>query len=309
MLKVSIVVPVYKVEKYLSKCIESILNQTYEKIELILVNDGSPDESDKICKKYFYDKRVKYIKKENGGVSSARNIGIENATGEYLVFVDSDDWIEEQMIEEMVKELNDNQIPFCGYTEQYLNTSTPIKLGSKTYLAKTEIIDSLFRYKSVSGFLWNKIYDMNIIKNNKIRFDENIKYCEDLLFNIEYLLNIEKVTILPKCLYNYRMRKSGVTWEKNKKKLMTISESYTKIEKILNSQKINSIEFIYNKLNLQYRLNSRKVNLQYKKEYKKIMKSNEISLKRKIKLFVLKNFKEIHTFYMKQKVSTYKLYD
>ena len=116
--KISVVVPVYNVEKYLRKCIDSIINQTYKNLEIILVDDGSPDKCGEICDEYAKkDNRVKVIHKKNAGVSSARNDGIDNATGEYIIFVDSDDWLEDNAIEIMVDKLNeyDYDCVFCNF--------------------------------------------------------------------------------------------------------------------------------------------------------------------------------------------------
>ena len=119
---VSVIVPVYKVEFYLSECIESILKQTYQNLEIILVDDGSPDDCGSICDKYAQqDKRIKVFHKNNEGLSEARNYGIERATGDYLSFVDSDDWIEPDMFETLVSVVvvNDSDIVCCGYYREY----------------------------------------------------------------------------------------------------------------------------------------------------------------------------------------------
>lgn len=123
---ISIIVPVYNVEKYLNKCIDSIINQTYKNIEIILVDDGSTDNSGKICDEYLLrDSRIKVIHKNNGGLSSARNEGINISSGEYIGFVDSDDWVEPNMYEEMYKKIlySNADIVDCGYWKEYENKS------------------------------------------------------------------------------------------------------------------------------------------------------------------------------------------
>ena len=308
-ISLSIIVPIYNFEKYVSQCIESILQQNYQDFELLLINDGSTDKSGNICENYLSDKRVKYINKKNGGVSSARNVGIRQAIGKYIMFVDADDFIEKNMIEEMMKELKDDQITICGYNEKFVNNTIPIMTQKKIVLTNhKEIIDSLFKYRAVSGFLWNKIYNTNIIKEFNIQFDEEISYCEDLLFNVEYLLNIKKVTILPKSLYNYRMRRSGVTWEKEKQKLNTIINSLNKIEMLLKEKNIESMEFLYNKLNVNYRLGN-KEDKKIFQDYKKVLKTKKISFKRKIKLFITKNLNVIYKIYMKNKTTKNQLFE
>lgn len=114
-IKVSIIIPVYGVEKYISQCLESVINQSYENIEIIVVNDGTKDNSMKIVEEYLLDERIKIINKENGGLASARNRGIEEATGEYIYFLDSDDWIEVNTIEVLVEESNNLDIIYSNF--------------------------------------------------------------------------------------------------------------------------------------------------------------------------------------------------
>ena len=123
-LVISVIVPVYKVEQYLPQCIESIINQTYRNLEIILIDDGSPDNCGKICEEYAQkDKRIKVFHKKNGGLSDARNYGIARASGEYLAFVDSDDWIEPDMYEVLVNWIEDHQtdIVSCGFFLSFRN--------------------------------------------------------------------------------------------------------------------------------------------------------------------------------------------
>lgn len=113
--KISVIVPVYNVEKYLKQCLDSIVNQTYKNLEIIIVNDGTKDNSMKIVENYLQDNRIKVINKENGGLASARNSGLEKVTGKYISFIDSDDWIELNMYEELVSQINDEDILIYRY--------------------------------------------------------------------------------------------------------------------------------------------------------------------------------------------------
>ncbi len=207
---VSIIVPVYKSEKHLQKCIESLTNQTLKEIEIILVDDGSPDNSGKICDDYSEkDERIRVIHKKNGGVSSARNRGIQEALGEYIVFIDSDDWIEEQYIEQLVDAKNryDNYEIICGY-----RTVTFDGVVGETYFSKDEkeSVIPFERYmelviKVLAQSPVNKLFHVKTIKDEKIRFDENLSLGEDMLFCLEYYraCNSDKILCVNSCLYNY----------------------------------------------------------------------------------------------------------
>lgn len=213
---ISIIVPVYKAEKYLCECIDSILSQTYENFELILVDDGSPDNSGKICDEYAEkDKRIKVIHKENGGVSSARNMGLDNANGEYITFIDSDDVVDKQYLELMYNKLVEthSDICFCKM-ESFVET-----INDKVKNDSFEIFDVSDNNKNkfIIDFFGGKydysscgiLYDRAIISN--VRFNESIKNNEDFLFTLNCLLNCNRVSLISNVLYNYRINTSSVT--------------------------------------------------------------------------------------------------
>lgn len=202
---VSIIIPVYNVEKTITRCLESVLNQTYKNIEIIIINDGSKDRSGEICDKYSkLDRRVKVIHISNNGVSNARNIGIKNSGGKYIQFVDSDDWIESNMVEGLIKIKGKAKLAVCGYVYEGKNIVREIdfkylKNGSE-YLAK----DFLKLYEScLLNSPCNKLYDAQIIKNNKIIFKKEIDLGEDLIFNLEYLREIDKFVVSKQHYYHY----------------------------------------------------------------------------------------------------------
>jgi len=209
---VSIIVPVYNSEKYLDKCITSILTQTYKNIELILINDGSSDNSGYLCDAYAnMDHRIKVMHVKNSGVSSARNSGIEVATGKFIEFVDSDDYIEQNMVETLVNEINVNvDIVICGYKRLYKDSNGIIvaknsKLYNEVAITKNKFlhgIGNLF-VDFYINYLWNKLYVRDIIKKYNIKFDNSINWGEDLMFNLEYLGYCKNITIMDKPLYNY----------------------------------------------------------------------------------------------------------
>lgn len=209
---VSIIVPVYNVERYIERCIESILAQTYKNIELILINDGSDDNSLQICNVFSNrDKRIRVIDKENTGVSSTRNIGIELARGKYLCFIDSDDYIENNYVEMLVGNIHENAVTFCGYFVDTYKENGNISSIPKIYRKENgnEISNNLV-YVFHQGFLsviWNKIYDVSRLRENNIKFDEKLSLGEDLLFNLGYLkTGIEKIQSVDNSLYHYIKR-------------------------------------------------------------------------------------------------------
>jgi len=222
---VSIIVPVYNSGKYLHECIESILKQTYHNIEVILVNDGSTDESLNICKEYKrMDKRINLINKNNSGVSDTRNEGIQNSNGAYISFIDSDDYIEETMIEEMVNciEKKKTDLVVCNYKLDYsgkILEKSP-RLTSGDYLVK-DINGKLIDDGTLTGILFGSVcfclYKRTIIDNNSIQFDPKIKINEDGFFNISYILNCTSLYALSNAyLYYYRMDTKNRTYTSNK---------------------------------------------------------------------------------------------
>ena len=200
--KISVVIPVYNASKYLSKCLDSVINQSYSNIEIILVNDGSTDNSGNICDEYANkDKRIKVVHKENGGVSSARNTGIDNTTGEYVTFIDSDDLVHP----EYIRILADNlflALPVCKI--KYFKNDV-------SFIETKEITVGLNKDNFIELCNMNllntpccKLFDIDIIRKNKIYFDNSLSLGEDLLFNLEYLKYIDKITVIDNELYYYR---------------------------------------------------------------------------------------------------------
>ncbi|WP_138205052.1 glycosyltransferase [Haloimpatiens lingqiaonensis] len=210
---ISIIVPVYNVEKYLKACLESLLGQSYHNIEVILVDDGSRDNSPIICDYYAaIDQRVKVIHKENGGASAARNTGIKAAKGKYIMFVDSDDYVDEDFVKSMIECMLEKFVDMvvCGYERVILNKNKvlcrkSITYGLAEYKNKDELYKDFYPFFDNKGFntLWNKIYHANIIKDNNIRFIENINMAEDFLFNLKYIQYVTSCAFIDKPLYKY----------------------------------------------------------------------------------------------------------
>lgn len=207
---ISIIVPIYNSERFLQHCIESILVQTYDDFELILVNDGSTDNSLAICKK-FDDKRIIIIDKSNGGVSSARNSGLSMARGEYITFVDSDDFLPQDAMSILMNSLIKNNTDMAvgsfmyHYGASFLRHSARLAPGKYFFDSlMCDFIDD----GTLSGFLlgsvWGAIYKTSIIKNNGLSFINGLHSNEDGLFNFEYAIRAESLSVSSECVYYYR---------------------------------------------------------------------------------------------------------
>ena len=213
--KISIIVPVYNVDRYLENCINSIINQSFYNFELILIDDGSEDDSGKICDNYAKkDKRIKVIHKKNEGVSRARNIGIDLSKGKYIMFCDSDDFVKRDWCKGLydLQKNNLNSICLCGFTTinfrgnkcEYIDKV----LDKNKKINHINIKDFFLLYeKHLVNSPCNKIYESQIIKKNNIKFNENITLGEDLLFNLKYFEFVKgDIVVLNECKYNYILR-------------------------------------------------------------------------------------------------------
>lgn len=214
---VSIIVPIYKVEAYLERCIQSIINQTWKDFELILVDDGSPDGCPGICDRWEQkDERIKVIHKENGGLSDARNIGLKYATGEYIAFVDSDDWIAEDYLELLIAAMEHNEcdIVECGIIRtKGENDAKSLKLGeySISSIFQTEqALVQLINDACFHQYVWNKLYKRNIIKD--IWFEKG-KTNEDEFWTYQAFGNAKLIGKIENPLYYYFQRSSSIMGE------------------------------------------------------------------------------------------------
>lgn len=217
---ITVIVPVYNSEKYLRQCVDSILNQTYTHLEVILVDDGSPDRCGELCDQYAAkESRVKVVHKQNGGVSSARNAGLDIATGEYIAFVDSDDYLDSSLYEKAISVIHtyhpdiiDFGINFVDQEGNLLrkwhHTQTKETLFDRSHISEN-IIPELVHVKSqansnIAVWVWNKLFRTNIINQFDIRFDSNLKLWEDGIFTIEVLKYANSLISLCGEYYNYR---------------------------------------------------------------------------------------------------------
>ena len=239
-MKVSIIVPVYNVEKYLEKCLDSLVNQSFKNIEIIIVNDGSTDNSEKIINKYCQKyHNIKYLKKKNGGLSSARNYGLKFAKGEYILFVDSDDYIDNNMVELMYNAIikDDNDIVVCEFNYDYGNK----KVRSNSNLDYTS--DLKKKYLLTPPMACIRLYKRNIFNN--IKFKEGIYY-EDLEINPKMVLYTKKISFINKALYNYVIHDNSIMRSKNfNNKLHDIYSVLDSNYNILYNDYPNEIEYMY----------------------------------------------------------------
>ena len=221
---VSVIMPIYNCENELNRSISSVLNQTYSNIQLILIDDGSTDNSCQICEHYRKkDSRVELHVRESSGVSSSRNYGLDCVKGEYVTFLDADDEMKSTAIETMVNtvEKTESDMVVCSYYKEFRsNFHIPVerlercgKYTAKEYLCNT-LKDPGHHYY---GVVWNKIYRNEIIRKKNIRFDTNVNLGEDFIFNLEYISNVSSVCVIKDRLINYSKRKSK-TLSQNKSK-------------------------------------------------------------------------------------------
>ena len=218
--QISVIVPIYSTEKYIHKCINSILGQSFRDIEIILVNDGSEDNCGQIVNEYQKaDARIKVIHKENGGLWSARNAGLDIATGKYISFIDSDDWVKREMLEEMYNKAEEHQadLVVCNYNKVYADRTEENVLKVKEELIKLDQIgfqDYFYNYWFQNNHgreVCNKLYKREIIKQKKILFEKNKEiFAEDLLFNFYYLCHIKKIYAVNSSYYNYLQHNSSI---------------------------------------------------------------------------------------------------
>lgn len=231
MKKVSIIMPAYNAEKTINKSINSILKQDYENIELIVLNDGSKDRTKDIIKS-FKDKRLIHIEKNNSGVGDTRNRGLEVSTGDYIMFVDSDDYIEKDCISKLVKvlEKNDCDLVICDYYIETSSETIEIHFG---YSEPTNLKESKELITKINLAPWNKIYKKELFRNKDNRFSVNLKY-EDVPFVIQAIIDAKKIGFVPECLFHYVLTKNSETFTRNKRifdilKICNIIEDKLKI--------------------------------------------------------------------------------
>ena len=291
---ISIIVAVYNAEKYLERCLESIINQTYQNIEILLINDGSTDTSGKICDEYAAkDSRIRVYHQKNKGVSAVRQLGIEQAKGKYSIHVDSDDWIEKNMIEEMYSVVKKNNCDML-ITDFFYDDKdiSQILIQKPTKLKSYSIINDVCKGK-IHGSTCNKLIKHDLYYKFSIYFPEGINYCEDQLVIIQLLLNIKKVSYLNKSFYHYVTNPESITRNVDKDFFsLKVFPYITELENILGKNFQRQI--ITNKLLVKHLMHES--NLFTFKEIKNFypetnfhVLDSSLEPRKKIKLFLIHN--------------------
>lgn len=212
--KVSVIVPIYNAEKYIDRCIQSVLNQDYDWVELILINDGSRDGSGEICEEYASkNENIVYKYQENAGVSAARNAGINLASGEYIVFVDSDDSIKSNMLSMLVEALErtNADLCICGYDAICSTGTTTVKAEQAEVSGKEKLAEYFAMHfcEAIASSVWCKLFKKSLIIQD---FNTDLSMGEDLLFSLEYIKHINKIAVISEALYNYdKTNESSIT--------------------------------------------------------------------------------------------------
>lgn len=266
--KVSIIVPVYNVEKYIDKCLNSLVNQTLNDIEIIIVNDGSIDDSEQIILKYKekYPSKIVYLKKENGGLSDARNFGMPYAKGDYIAFLDSDDYVELDTYEKLYNRAiqTDADMVECDFYWEY--SDKKIHDTSANYKDESDM------YANARVVAWNKLYKKDLIINSGIKFPKGLRY-EDLEFFYKILPQLKKIELINEPLIHYVQRDDSITYVQNEK----TADIFAILDNIINYYKwIN----LYNQYNQE--LEYMYVRILFGSSFKRMLNIKDKETRRKL---------------------------
>lgn len=246
--KISVIVPVYNVEKYLHRCIDSILAQTFTDFELLLIDDGSKDQSGKICDEYAVkDKRIRVFHKENGGVSSARQFGVDNSNGEYSIHVDSDDWVDCQMLDVLYFTANksgrDIVVADYFHNGKYISEKYPQK--------HIDVVYDLLCGK-VRGVMWNKLVRLSLYKKFNVLFPSGINFCEDLFVCVSLCLHTNKIEHINQAFYHYEDNVKSITHQLTKSIVLQRADFIMKMSDVLISNHINTSCLLWQKMDVKW---------------------------------------------------------
>ncbi len=304
---ISVIVPIYRVEEYLKRCVDSILNQTYNDLEIILVDDGSPDNCPAICDEYAKkDSRIKVIHKENGGLSDARNAGLAIAKGEWLSFIDSDDWIEPDMYEILLKNATEynSQISVGGVNDELCNSDS-IKIIKTTFDGKEDIKclspkDAMRKHLLGSWAAWDKIYRREVFKDIKFPVGE---INEDEVIMLKLLDKCERIVYNNRVFYHYIHRAESITtasfspkklvWVKHcKDNLEWIRKNYPELESEALSRLLSSILWSMREMALSkesFSKEMKKIRKELKSNFK-VFKNIKTTTQQRLRLYMINYF-------------------
>ena len=293
---ISIIVPVYNTEKYLDKCVQSLVNQTFKNIEIFLIDDGSTDSSPQICDEWMRkDKRI-YVKHiANQGVSYARNVGIELANGEYIGFVDSDDWVELDTYECLLRELLEKDVEASGggyIQEDDLGEIVSLKKEPPRVFPREMILREIFTLETPKILYWelcDKLFKANVIKNT--RFNVSIGTSEDKLFFWQIMKNVENFSYIPLFKYHYRMRNESATHNKiSVKSFSELMANYLILKSASQESDILKQTVLFNYLVCLLSC-TRRMLVYDSKKYKELIVKNQMEIRKNLyKYFKIPNF-------------------
>lgn len=291
---VSLIIPVFNVEEYLEECLESIINQSFSDYEVILVDDGSTDKSKSIIN--TYEKRfnnIKILSQNNKGVSEARNLALKHAAGEYVLYVDSDDFLKSNMLDVMVNKAEKSKadIIICNYTFYYgddnennrvFNYNT---LEDKLY-SSNAVIDMMLNFK-IQGQLWNKLFKISLLLENNFEFESG-RYIQDIFPVFKVINKSKKIGFVNEALYYYRQRETSTVYKRNSK---LVEDYYHAMNSIIeyiieNNLQVNSNSFKMFRASVLSYFIHHYTNADFNNIYKEFKKSKYISLDIKIKDFI-----------------------
>lgn len=305
---VTIIVPVYNVLEYLDKCIQSLINQTYTNLQIIMIDDGSNDGSGELCDYYAKnDKRIEVYHKENEGVSKARTYGYHKARGKYITFVDSDDWIDKEMIESLYLALlkNNTDLSICDFYYEY-DKKTIVKdalYKQHVIINQYDLFLLAINPVYVGGFVCNKLFKKEILDKILRKgelFQEELFYCEDLLLTCQYIPLIESAIYLSKPLYHYRQRVGSATLDYSyNPKILSLCKAYEKLIDIYSLYRKDLLPILkYNyvkiNINIRYRIITCKsgneklalLDKNIKKYFKELICDSNLKLTKKINMIL-----------------------
>lgn len=296
---ISVIIPIYNVEKYLDKCVDSVIKQTHKNLEIILVDDGSSDNCPKLCDKWAKkDKRIKVIHKENGGISDARNVGIDSAIGRYIYFLDSDDYIDEDMLENLYNDMikNKSKISTCGFIYETENKKETYYCKENYVENSEQVLKRIFQDNDISICLWDKLYQSDLF--DEIRFPKG-KIHEDTATLYRLIDKAKIISHIPKAQYHYVKRQGSITNSKFDEKqldiiffreeiVLFIKEKYPNIleeAEIFYIQQLNKSIVLCNKneLKKQYKMLKKKLKIYFPR----IMKNSKMTIRTKIKSIII----------------------
>ena len=292
--KISIIIPVYNAGHRLKKCVESVLSQTYQDIEVILVDDGSTDRSLEICEEFANrDARVIVCHKDNGGAGSARNVGLDKVSGRYLAFVDADDYVEADMYATVIEEMQDADVLICNWYQHNLQEKKRIKCGlCDGSIKNNEYVINLITQSTegIGGFLWNKIFDCSKL-GTLPKFKENLTVYEDMVWVLEILGKAECIRLSPYRGYHYIVSPESASHKWSIKNCISTIETWGMVGAMVDLDDLSKARRSTELINVMWDLNKSGIDVkEYWKSYKKVIYEDrkKLGIKQKVKIFLLR---------------------